>query len=159
MEIKKYVIILVESLEKKKRILQALLEECRKQEAMMRSRSEIDAFEESVSYKGKLIEGIDVLDKGFEQLYQQIGKELASQTEQYRNEIKKMQVLISDIAKLSVLVQTAEQKNKEQAEAYFSFSRGRIRQAKKSVRAASEYYKSMNGLGHYGNVSVLDKKK
>lgn len=159
MEIKKYVIILVESLEKKKRILQALLEECRKQENAMKQNSDIEEFDAIVTYKGKLIDGILVLDNGFEQVYERIGKELTARNDQYRDEILKMQTLISEIMELSVSVQAAEQRNKQLVENYFSFARGKIKHAKKSVRVASEYYKSMSGLHHYSDLSMLDKKK
>lgn len=159
MEIRKYVIILLESLEKKKRILQALLEECKKQENAIKNNSDIEEFDTIVTYKGKLIDGIRVLDNGFEQVYERIGSELTAQNSLYREEILKMQTLISEIMELSVSVQAAEQRNKQVVENYFSFARGRIGHAKKSVRAASEYYKNMSGLNRYPDISMLDKKK
>ena len=158
MEIRQYVKILIESLEKKKRILQALQEENKKQEEAIKKNSDIAEFDAIVAYKEKLIEGIQVLDNGFENVYQRVREELISQKAVYREEIARMQTLISEIMDLSVSVQATEQRNKQLVEYYFSYARGKIKQAKKSVRVASEYYKSMNRL-NYGDSSLLDKKK
>ena len=158
MEIRQYVKILIESLEKKKRILQALQEENKKQEEAIKKNSDIAEFDAIVAYKEKLIEGIQVLDNGFENVYQRVREELISQKSVYREEIARMQTLISEIMDLSVSVQATEQRNKQLVENYFSYARGKIKQAKKSVRVASEYYKSMNRL-NYGDSSLLDKKK
>ncbi len=158
MEIRQYVKILIESLEKKKRILQALQEENKKQEEAIKKNSDIAEFDAIVAYKEKLIEGIQVLDNGFENVYQRVREELISQKAVYREEIARMQTLISEIMDLSVSVQATEQRNKQLVENYFSYARGKIKQAKKSVRVASEYYKSMNRL-NYGDSSLLDKKK
>lgn len=158
MEIKQYVKILIESLEKKKRILQALQEENKKQEEAIKKNSDIAEFDAIVAYKEKLIDGIQVLDNGFENVYQRVRGELTSQKAVYGEEIARMQTLISEIMDLSVSVQATEQRNKQLVENYFSYARGKIKQAKKSVRVASEYYKSMNRL-NYGDSSLLDKKK
>lgn len=158
MEIRQYVKILIESLEKKKRILQALQEENKKQEEAIKKNSDIAEFDAIVAYKEKLIEGIQVLDNGFENVYQRVREELISQKAVYREEIARMQTLISEIMDLSVSVQATEQRNKQLVENYFSYARGKIKQAKKSVRVASEYYKSMNRF-NYGDSSLLDKKK
>jgi len=157
-EIRQYVNILVESLEKKKKVLQALQEENKKQEKAMKENSDLEEFDRIVSYKEKLIREIQVLDGGFEKLYERIKDDLLAEKKQYASEIKKMQSLIEDVTELSVAIQASEQRNKQLVEQYFSYTRGKIRQAKKSVKVASEYYKSMNRM-NYVDSALLDKKK
>lgn len=158
MEIKQYIRILIESLEKKKRILQAIQEENKKQEATIRQNSDIEEFDAIVTYKEKLIDELQILDHGFENVYDRIREELISNKALYQTQIAAMQKLIGELTELSVNIQTAEQRNKQLVEGYFTYARGKIRQAKKSVKAASEYYKSMNRT-NYMDAALLDQKK
>lgn len=158
MEIKQYIRILIESLEKKKRILQAIQEENKKQEAAIRQNSDIEEFDAIVTYKEKLIDELQILDHGFENVYDRIREELISNKALYQTQIAAMQKLIGELTELSVNIQTAEQRNKQLVEGYFTYARGKIRQAKKSVKAASEYYKSMNRT-NYMDAALLDQKK
>ena len=157
MEIRQYVKILIESLEKKKRILQALQEENKKQEEAIKKNDDIAEFDRIVEYKGKLIDEMQILDNGFENVYKRIHEELVSEKVAYKEEIATMQTLIAEIMELSVSLQATEQRNKQLVEGYFSYARGKIKQTKKSVRVASEYYKSMSRFN--GNDPWLDKKK
>lgn len=158
MEIKKYISILIESLEKKKRILQAIQEENKKQADVIKRNGDMEEFDTIVTYKGKLIDELEILDQGFENVYDRIREELVSEKALYQTEIAAMQKLIKEITELSVNIQTAEQRNKQLVEGYFTYARGKIRQAKKSVRAASEYYKSMSHT-KYVDATLLDQKK
>lgn len=158
MEIKQYIRILIESLEKKKRILQAIQEENKKQETAIRQNSDIEEFDAIVTYKEKLIDELQILDHGFENVYDRIREELVSNKALYQTQIAAMQKLIGELTELSVNIQTAEQRNKQLVEGYFTYARGKIRQAKKSVKAASEYYKSMNRT-NYMDAALLDQKK
>ena len=124
----------------------------------MKENSDLEEFDRIVSYKEKLIREIQVLDGGFEKLYERIKDDLLAEKKQYASEIKKMQSLIEDVTELSVAIQASEQRNKQLVEQYFSYTRGKIRQAKKSVKVASEYYKSMNRM-NYVDSALLDKKK
>lgn len=158
MEIKQYIRILIESLEKKKRILQAIQEENKKQETAIRQNSDIEEFDAIVTYKEKLIDELQILDHGFENVYDRIREELVANKALYQTQIAAMQKLIGELTELSVNIQTAEQRNKQLVEGYFTYARGKIRQAKKSVKAASEYYKSMNRT-NYMDAALLDQKK
>ena len=50
-----------------------------------------------------------------------------------------------------------EERNKKLVETYFSYTRGKIRESKKSVRVASDYYKSMSGT-NYTDARLMDRK-
>lgn len=153
-----YIAILTESLEKKKVILQKLLRENEKQETAVKQENDMEAFDKTVKAKSRLIRELNGLDDGFEKVYDRIREEFLRDKDIYREEIAVMQRLISEITDLSVAMQASEARNKKLVEQYFSYTRGKIRQSKKSVRAASDYYKSMNRMNYVGS-QFMDRKK
>lgn len=153
-----YIAILTESLEKKKVILQKLLQENEKQEAAVKQENDMEAFDKTVKAKSRLIRELNGLDDGFEKVYDRIREEFLRDKDVYREEISVMQRLISEITDMSVAMQASEVRNKKLVEQYFSYARGKIRQSKKSVRAASDYYKSMNRMNYVGS-QFMDRKK
>lgn len=157
-EIRQYVEILQESLEKKKKVLQTILEENTKQEEVLKKDGGMEEFDNIVKTKGRLLRELKRLDKGFEKVYDRVKETLPEEKESYKDEIACMQRLISEITDLSVRIQTSEQRNKQLVENYFSHTKGKIRQAKMSVRVASNYYKSMSGANYVG-VHLMDRKK
>lgn len=157
-EIGQYVDILLESLRKKKSILERLLEENGKQEKAIKENSDTAAFDQIVETKSSFIAELELLDSGFEKIYDRIRGELSEEKTVFRKEIAQMQQLISEITDLSVSVQTSEWRNKQLVDNYFSYARGKIRQAKKSVRAANDYYKNMSQT-HFVDPQLMDRKK
>lgn len=157
-EIRQYVEILLESLEKKLGLLQKIMAENKKQEDVLKNNRDIEIFDSTVTAKEQLIHDLESLDSGFEKVYDRIKEELQESKETYRTQIIRMQELISEITDLSVQIQTSEQRNKNLVDNYFSYARGKIRQAKKSVRAANDYYKSMSRT-NYTDSYLMDRKK
>lgn len=157
-EIRQYVNILLESLGKKKNILQMLLRENGKQEEAIKLNGDLEAFDRIVETKGRFIAELELLDSGFEKIYDRVREELLAARESYKEEIVRMQQLISEITDLSVGIQTSEQRNKQLVENYFSYTKKKIRQSKKSVRAANDYYRNMRQT-NYVDPQLLDKKK
>lgn len=157
-EIRQYVEILLESLEKKKGLLQKIQKENIKQEDAIKNNSDIEIFDQAVTAKEQLISDLEILDNGFETVYDRIKEDLQASKEAYRSEISRMQQLISEITDLSVRIQTSEQRNRKLVDGYFAYTRGKIKQAKKSVRAANDYYKSMSRT-NYVDSYLMDQKK
>ncbi len=157
-EIRQYMEILLESLKKKKTILQKILEENEKQEKAIKENSDMEAFDRIVRDKRRLIWDLESLDSGFDSVYNRIKEELPAEKAAYKQEIAHMQELISEITALSVRIQATEQRNKQLVESYFAYAKGKIKQAKKSVRAANDYYKNMS-RGGYGDSALMDQKK
>ena len=156
-EIKQYVEILLESLKKKKSMLQNILEQNIRQEEVIRNNWDMDEFDRTVKLKRRYIWELESLDSGFEKVYARIKEELSEVKEHHRDEISQMQKLISEITDLSVRIQASEERNKKLVETYFSYTRGKIRESKKSVRVASDYYKSMSGT-NYTDARLMDRK-
>ena len=157
-EIGQYVDILLESLRKKKSRLQRLLEENGKQEEAIKENSDTTVFDRIVQTKGCFIAELELLDSGFEKIYDRIRDGLSEEKAVFCNEIAQMKQLISEITDLSVSVQTSERRNKQLIDNYFSYARGKIRQAKKSVRAANDYYKNMSQT-NFVDPQLVDRKK
>ena len=105
-EIKQYVDILLESLEKKKRILQQILKENAEQEKAVKVNGSIEEFDRIVEEKSRLIFEMENLDSGFDKVYDRIRKELPDARDSYKEEIARMQRLISEITDLSFSIQT-----------------------------------------------------
>lgn len=158
-EAKGYVDILLESLNKKIAVLDAILQQNELQAVTAGAEKfDMDGFEQIVDTKEQLIQEIIRLDNGFESVYDRVSKELKENRSRYTEQIKAMQQLIGRIADKSVAIQTSEARNKKLVEAAFQKTRLGFQQGRSSVKAASDYYKSMSRV-NYIDPQMLDTKK
>ena len=77
---------------------------------------------------------------------------LQGNKDSYKEEIRTMQGLITEITEKSATVQAQEQRNRALAEKRFANVKKGIRKARTSNQAASRYYKSM------ANLNVVDSQ-
>lgn len=139
-----YIAILEDSLVKKADILAHLQLLCQEQSDILDNADMTpEMFDENVQKKEVLITRLANLDDGFEQLYQRVSEELASNKDQYRDSIRHMQELIRDVTDKSVQIQAIEARNKEKVQTRFGEIRSQIREVKHSGRAVSNYYQTM----------------
>ncbi len=151
--------ILVESLEKKNRILDEVIRENETQELLFqRDELDMEALDASADRMGELAEKLELLDEGFEAVYDRIRAELIDNKSAYRAEIKRMQELIAEITDKVVGINAARMRNKQQAEIRFRKSRQQIGRASSKMKASQNYYNNMNGL-HYVDPQFYDSKK
>lgn len=151
--------ILVESLEKKSRILDEIMKENEAQELLLKQEElDMDALDASSDRMGVLAEKLELLDDGFESVYDRIRQELIDNKAVYRNEIKQMQALIAEITEKVVGINAARMRNKLQAENHFKKNRQQIGRVSSKMKASQNYYNSMNGL-HYVDSQFYDTKK
>lgn len=159
MQDKEYIAILQQSLEKKNRILDLIVEKNKEQRILFTDETlPPERLEENIKEKGDLVDQLNQLDDGFEQVYNRVREILNKEKEAYRDEIKKMQELIREITDKSATVQAQEQRNKELAVQKFASVKKEIRKARTSTKAASQYYKSMAKMNVVDS-QFLDKKK
>lgn len=159
MQDKEYIAILRQSLEKKNKILDLIVEKNKEQRILFTDDTlPPERLEENIKEKGDLIDQLNQLDDGFEQVYNRVREILNKEKEAYRDEIKKMQELIREITDKSATVQAQEQRNKELAVQKFASVKKEIRKARTSTKAASQYYKSMAKMNVVDS-QFLDKKK
>lgn len=151
--------VLVESLEKKSRILDEVIKENRTQEFLLKQEElDMEAFSSSADRMGELAEKLELLDEGFEAVYDRIRQELIGNKLTYRAEIKRMQELIAEITEKVVGINAARMRNKLQAEMQFKKSRQQIGRASSKMKVSQNYYNNMNRL-NYVAPQFYDNKK
>lgn len=151
--------VLLESLEKKSRILDAVIKENEVQEVLFKQEElDLEALDASTDRMGELAEKLELLDEGFEAVYDRIREELIRNKSAYRSEIKRMQELIAEITEKVVGINAARMRNKLQAETYFKKSRQKIGRAASKIKVSQNYYNSMNRL-NYVDPQFYDNKK
>lgn len=140
-----YLTLLEESLQNKLQVMDEIQQyNLRQQELFQSEEADIDRFDEYVEEKGRLIEKLTALDNGFESLYAKVAKELEGNREQYKDQIKSLQELVTKVMDTSVTIQAQEARNKKLVEDFFRKEREGIRAGRQSSKAAYDYYKNMN---------------
>lgn len=154
-----YLTILIESLQKKIKVMDEIKVYNEKQYQMFQENQvSLENFDLYVEEKGKLIEKLSRLDDGFELIYDKIAAELANNKEQYAGQIKVLKVLIREVTDKSVELQTQEARNKTAVEQYFRQEKQKLGQKKRSSAAALNYYKNMSST-NVVQPQFMDKKK
>ena len=153
-----YLMIMVESLSKKIEILETLLEYTKQQEVLLEAEEfSMEKFGEFVEKKGELIDTLNTMDQGFEQVYERLEEEIKGKKEEYSHEILLMQQRIKTITDLSIKLQELEYQNKEKAEAQFAKTRTEIRNFRQSKDNVNKYYRVMSNT-QVVDSAFLDKK-
>ena len=156
---KLYLTILMESLQKKIRILdQIIMADQEQREALEDPNLDPDDFDRIVEKKAEFIDQLEQLDEGFEEVFARVKEELDGNREQYKEQIHIMQDLIRKITDKSFLIQKQEAQNKELMEKKFTAVRSQAREVRKSQKIADQYYKNMM-KNNYNDPQFLDNKK
>lgn len=141
-----YLGILERSLQNKLKVLDEIAEYNQGQEELLKqetvSMEELDA---NMEKKDALIQKLTELDKGFEALYARIKEQLQSDKSAHKEQIGRLQKLISRVTEKSVSIQAQEARNKELVEKYFAKQKAHLRQGRQSSKGAYNYYKNMSG--------------
>lgn len=154
-----YIIILIQSLEKKIKVLDKIIESNQEQkEILSQEEMDTDRFEANLNEKGNLVDELNLLDDGFQDIYDRIKDELGTNREAYKEEIKQMQKLISEITEKSVTIRAEEERNRALAIKQFDSMRGNITTAKRSRQAANTYYSNMSRVNTI-DAQFMDKRK
>lgn len=154
-----YILILLDSLRKKDEILKKLLQKTQEQTLILTEKEiDADAFEKSISEKEELIAQITRLDEGFESVYGRVREELNEFRDDYAEEIREMQSLISSVTDKNVSIRTLEERNYRRAQEFFRATRVQIRQAQMTSRVADRYHTSMFGVPGTMRTQIDQKK-
>lgn len=154
-----YINILIESLEKKIRILDAIiLADQEQREGLEDPNLEPDDFDKLVEKKSRYIEQLEQLDNGFEELFARVREELNENREKYKDKIHAMQGLIRKITDKSLVIERQEVQNKELMEQKFVAVRSQAREVRKSQKIVNQYYKNMM-KSNYFDPQFMDNKK
>jgi len=144
---------------KKVKILDKIIEMNKEQHQIL-SKEELDseAFEQNVQEKSDLVEQINFLDEGFEDLYDRIKTVIKTEKQEHKEEILILKQLITEITERSVNIQSEEVRNRKLVEMRFSQERKKVRNMKNSSTVANQYYKTMTKLNHI-DAQFMDRKK
>ena len=158
MENSNYLMIMVESLSKKINILEKLLEYTKEQELLLaEDEFSMEEFSGLLDKKGELIDVLNTMDQGFEQVYERMEEEIKGKKEEHAHEILLMQQRIKNITDLSIKLQELEYKNKEKIEVQFSKKRNEIKTFRQSKDNVNKYYRVMSKT-QVVDSAFLDKK-
>ena len=156
--ITQYLDMLVDCLDKKNQILEKMVILNKKQTELIQDENfSLNEFDKCVEEKGILIENILKLDSGFETLYNKVGKTVADNPAAYKEQLSKMQALITAVTEKSVSIQAEEERNKALIENRFSREKNRIKSGRSQSKVALDYYNNMNKLNHVDS-QFWDKK-
>ena len=159
MEKSKYLPIMIQSLKKKEQTLDAIIEINRRQrEELENPALDPDDFEKTFEEKVVLIDSLENLDHGFQELFERVREELNANREAYRDEIAEMQAYIRRLTEKSADIQTQEARNKALMEQKFSTVRKQVKEVRKSQKVVNQYYKNMMKT-NFIEPQFTDKKK
>ena len=77
--------------------------------------SDPDRLEENMHEKSRLVDQLNQLDEGFQQVYDRIKPALQKDKESYKEEVGIMKQLIAEITEKSTTIQAQEHRNRELA--------------------------------------------
>lgn len=154
-----YIEILISSLDKKISVLGQIIVANENQKKLAEADTfDEEKFDEIYNEKGRLISELNLLDNGFESVFDRVSKALSSNPEQYANEIHTMQDKVKKITELSMKIEASEKRNKDLMDKKTYNMKQDVKSAKASNKAAIGYYQTMNRLNVI-DPQFLDRKK
>lgn len=159
MDIFSYLELMKDSLIKKDRILESVIELTRMQEELLDEDGfNEDGFDSLIAKKSELIDEIEKLDEGFDLIYKRVADKIKENPNAYRQIIEKLQELIRILVDKGVEVETTERRNQVKFDLKVAKSRDKIRTYKLNSNAVTKYYSNMSGSTGENNY-FLDQKK
>ena len=159
----KYIDIMIESLQKKDKILDKLIARCEDQAAVIAADEyrdvDWDQFNGLIADKEILIDQLEELDDGFEAIYERIGDEMKLHKDRYAEKIKTIQGLILELTEKGVTIRAKEERNRANLERILRPAKKEIKSSKRSMSVINRYNNTMNGGGLNTSSGWMDKKK
>ena len=156
---KEYLSVMIQSLQKKSKILDGIIQKNMEQHQILSQDTlDAEAFEQNVQEKRDLVDQINFLDEGFEELYGRVKSVIEAEKQAHREDILLMKKLIAEITEKSVSIQSEEVRNRRMMEHRFSQERKKVHAKRSTSAAANQYYKNMARL-NYMDAQFMDKKK
>lgn len=154
-----YLLIMIQSLKKKIQVLDSIIDANERQKTGLENPNlDPDDFDKIVEEKSNYIEHLDLLDQGFDKLFERVKETINADREAYKNEIREMQALITTITEKSNKIQVQEARNKDLMTQKFAKVRKQAKTVRASQQAVNQYYKNMKKL-NYIDPQFMDNKK
>ena len=157
-ELKAYVDILLESLQKKNAVMREITALNAKQSELLKKEPfDFDEFDKTMEEKEKLAEKLNDLDDGFESIYGRIREEILSHKDEYQNQILAIQKQIREITDQNAAIQAQEARIRREVKKHSDQKSAELRQQRDSSKAVKNYYQVMNKLGAL-DAQFMDRK-
>jgi predicted phage tail protein len=155
-----YLQIMIESLEKKLLILDNIsqLDDRQIEIAMAGQSMDMQAYNESMNEKSKLIDELNKLDEGFTSTYELVKDEVKGNSAKYYDKIIRMQELIQDAIDKGVTIEAKEKRSKAAMESAIAYKRRQLHTKRMSASVAARYYKATSKINNI-DPQLMDKKK
>ena len=154
-----YLLIMIQSLNKKIQVLDCIIDADERQKAALENPGlDPDDFDKIVEEKAKYIEHLELLDQGFDKLFERVKEEVNANRPAFAAEIKEMQALITTITEKSNKIQVQEVRNKDLMTQKFAKVHKQARDVRASQQAVNQYYQNMKKL-NYIDPQFMDNKK
>ena len=154
-----YIEILKRSLEKKSAVLDKIMEENRQMAVVAEAtKFDPDAFDEIFDRKDALIEELNQLDAGFRKVYEHVQEELKENSAEHKEDIARLQQLITEITDKSVAIQVEEKRNQAALNNRMDIFKRELVQTKNTRKIMANYYNNMTGR-NVVEPQFMDKKK
>ena len=139
-----YLQMLIEATGKKSKVLDKVLDLSIRQDKLLDDpEMNMDSFRKIADEKGSMIDELNKLDEGFENVYyDKVREQLKDGGSKYKVQIDELKQLIRDVTDKTVQLQTRELRSKKKAEEYFNNQYKKIGENRRSSKAAYDYYKS-----------------
>lgn len=135
--------LLIEALEKKAVVLDKILKKSELQYGLAVAESfDAEAFDRLVDEKSELLEQMNLIDQGFDSIFQKIKDELLENQGLYKKEIAQMQMLIRRTIDFGSHIFTTEQRTKDILSNVVAGNRKQLRQKKMTANSVADYYKA-----------------
>lgn len=158
-ELKQYIDIMLDGLRKKAELLKCIMDSnSRLEKVIDHPEMNLEQFKALMEEKDQYVTQINQLDEGFQSVFEKVQEELHANKSLYSQQIQEMQQLIRTITDRAVQIQETEDKNRMVIEGQFARMRKNVRQVKKGVSVAQNYYKTMSNINVIDS-QFLDKKK
>ncbi len=153
-----YVQIMTDSLRMKRSVLEKIVSLNEEQKNIITSDVfDGDAFSSNVGKKAELVDEINKLDAGFDDLFKRVREVLDIDKESYVQEIAVMKSLIRSVTELCVKIEAEEARNKKLVEKKFAELRRNVKAVQDNMNKANIYYQNMNKLDM--TPQFMDQKK
>lgn len=159
MPVKNYLAMLIQGLEKKRSLLDEIVELNERQQDILRDNNSLpEDLEDSVNRKSDCVDAINALDEGFEEVFSRVKETLEKDRASYGQEIKTLQGLIREVTERGARIRSQEERNFDLARNKFTYIKEQVQKITKSQNAVNKYYNNMMKV-NYVDPQFLDNKK
>ena len=155
-----YVSMMVDTLERKKTILEKLLCQTREQETLLKDEEiDVETFQNIIDRKGEEIEKLNQMDEGFDTLFRYVEKEITANRMMYKKQILQMQKLINEVSELGIQIQALEHQNSGHFKIYLANQKQSVKKFYTNNRTAANYYQNIANAHKPGSSYFFNETK